>query len=157
MISTLGQACVLVGLLASAIGAPLGFFAGARGSAPALRITRRLALAFAAAMLLATLVMEWALVTHDFSVSYVAQVGSTATPLVITIVSLWSSLEGSILFWGLILGLFTTLLVLLQKGHVEYLGYTLGTVLSVAAFFCFLIAGPANPFAATPQIGRAHV
>lgn len=150
MISTLGQACVLVGLLASAIGAPLGFFAGARGSAPALRITRRLALAFAAAMLLATLVMEWALVTHDFSVSYVAQVGSTATPLVITIVSLWSSLEGSILFWGLILGLFTTLLVLLQKGHVEYLGYTLGTVLSVAVFFCFLIAGPANPFAATP-------
>ncbi|MGH9379019.1 MAG: heme lyase CcmF/NrfE family subunit [Thermoanaerobaculia bacterium] len=150
MASTLGQACVLLGLLASAAGAPVGFFAGARGSAPALRLARALALTFALSMLLATLVMEWALVTHDFSVSYVAQVGSTATPLPITIVSLWSSLEGSILFWGLVLGLFTALLVWLQKGHVEYVGYTLGTVLAVAVFFCFLIAGPANPFAPTP-------
>ena len=51
--------------------------------------------------------MEVALLRHDFSVSYVAQVGSRATPPVITIVSLWSSLEGSILFWGLVLGLYT--------------------------------------------------
>jgi len=150
MASSLGQAFVLLGLLASAIGAPVGFYAGSRGSERALDLARKLALAFALAMLMATLVMEWALITHDFSVSYVASVGSTATPLHITIVSLWSSLEGSILFWGLVLGLFTTLLTLLQRGHVEYLGYTLGTVLAVAVFFCFLIAGPANPFAPTP-------
>jgi cytochrome c-type biogenesis protein CcmF len=150
MASALGQAFVLLGLLACAAGAPLGFWAGARGSTAALALARRLALAFALCMVLATAVMEWALVTHDFSVSYVARVGSVATPLHITIVSLWSSLEGSILFWGLVLGGYTVALVLLQRGHVDMLGSTLGTALAVGAFFCFLIAGPANPFAPTP-------
>ena len=36
-------------------------------------------------MLAANVLMEYALVTHDFSVSYVAQVGSRATPWHITI------------------------------------------------------------------------
>ncbi len=150
MASALGQAFVLLGLLCCAVGAPLGYWAGARSSSAGLTLVRRLALAFALCMLLATVVMEWALIARDFSVSYVARVGSLATPLHITIVSLWSSLEGSILFWGLVLGGYATALVLLQRGHVETLGYTLGTVLAVGAFFCFLIAGPANPFAPTP-------
>ncbi|MGZ3567029.1 MAG: heme lyase CcmF/NrfE family subunit, partial [Gemmatimonadaceae bacterium] len=44
--------------------------------------------------------MVVALVTHDFSVSYVAQVGSRSTPLLFTVISLWGALEGSILFWA---------------------------------------------------------
>ncbi|REJ74995.1 MAG: heme lyase CcmF/NrfE family subunit [Acidobacteria bacterium] len=151
MYSTLGQALVLVALLCCCVGAPLGFAAGARESATALRWTRRLAIGFGIAMLAANLVMEVALLQRDFSVSYVAQVGSTATPTVITIVSLWSSLEGSILFWGLVLGLYTIAITVLQRrGHDEYLGYTLGVVLAVGIFFSYLIAGPANPFAPTP-------
>jgi cytochrome c-type biogenesis protein CcmF len=116
-----------------------------------LALTRWLALGFAGAMVAANVVMEYALITHDFSVSYVAQVGSLATPLHITIVSLWSSLEGSILFWGAILGGYTALAAVLQRrGHEDYLGYTLGTMLTIGLFFSFLIAGPANPFRAVP-------
>jgi cytochrome c-type biogenesis protein CcmF len=48
----------------------------------------------------AVLAMITALVTHDFSVSYVAQVGSRETPLFYTVISLWGALEGSILFWA---------------------------------------------------------
>jgi len=48
----------------------------------------------------AVIAMVLALVTHDFSVSYVAQVGSRSTPLLFTVISLWGALEGSILFWG---------------------------------------------------------
>ena len=70
-----------------------------------------------------------------------------ATPLHITIVSLWSSLEGSILFWGLVLGIFTAAVVFLQRrGHEDYLAYTIGTMLATGLFFSFLIAGPASPF-----------
>ena len=100
-------ALVLLALLTCAVGAPIAFLAGAYRSQKGLEWSRKLALAFGLWMLLATLAMEYALVTHDFSVSYVASVGSLATPLHITIVSLWSSLEGSILFWGLVLGIFT--------------------------------------------------
>ena len=151
MISQLGSAAVLLALMTCAIGAPLGFFAGASRSAAGLQWTRRMALAFALFMILANLIMEYALVTRDFSVSYVASVGSLATPLHITIVSLWSSLEGSILFWGLVLGLFTAGVTLLQRrGHEDYLAYTLGTLFLIGLFFSFLIAGPANPFRPTP-------
>ncbi len=151
MISTLGQILVLISLLACAVGIPAGYLSGARRSAEGLRLVRRLAWVYFAAMALATLVMEYALVTHDFSVSYVAQVGSLATPLYITIVSLWSSLEGSILFWGFILGCFTVAVAVLQKrGHEDYLAYTLATLFVIGAFFSFLISGVANPFSATP-------
>ncbi|MDH3402317.1 MAG: heme lyase CcmF/NrfE family subunit [Acidobacteriota bacterium] len=151
MASSLGQGLVLLGLLACALGVPVGYYSGAARSAPALAWTRRLTLVFAAAMAAATAVMVVALLRHDFSVSYVAQVGSLATPTHITIVSLWSSLEGSILFWGFVLGAFAAGVALLQRtGHADYLGYTLATVLVVGTFFCFLIAGPANPFRPTP-------
>lgn len=151
MTSTLGQGLVLLGLLACAAGVPIGYYSGAARSAQALEWTRRLTLVFAAAMTLATAVMVVALLRHDFSVSYVAQVGSLATPTHITVVSLWSSLEGSILFWGFVLGGFAAAAAMLQKtGHEDYLGYTLATILLVGTFFCFLIAGPANPFRPTP-------
>ena len=149
--SQIGLGLVLLALLSCAAGAPMGFVAGASRSAVGLQWTRRLAYAFALFMVLANLVMEYALVTHDFSVSYVASVGSVSTPLHITIVSLWSSLEGSILFWGLVLGIFTAAVTYLQrKGHEDYLAYTLATMLAVGLFFSFLIAGPANPFKPTP-------
>ncbi|HVR27950.1 MAG TPA: heme lyase CcmF/NrfE family subunit [Thermoanaerobaculia bacterium] len=151
MMSHFGQGLVLLALLLCAIGSPIGFAAGRMGSERGLAWTRRIALGFAATMLLANVLMEVALLRHDFSVSYVAQVGSLATPPVITAVSLWSSLEGSILFWGLVLGLYTAGVAVLQRrGHEDYLAYTLATMLAVGLFFSFLIAGPANPFAPTP-------
>ena len=54
---------------------------------------------------IATVAMIVALVRHDFSVAYVAQVGSRATPLFYTVISLWGALEGSILFWAWVLAL----------------------------------------------------
>ncbi len=151
MTSALGQGFVLLGLIAASFGAPFGYIAGVRRSASGLRWTRRLAHAFAVAMVGACGVMWYALLSHDFSVSYVAQVGSRATPLHITIFSLWSSLEGSILFWGLILGLYIAATAIFQRrGHEDYLAYTLATLLAIGAFFTFLIASVADPFAPTP-------
>ena len=51
--------------------------------------------------------MIYALVTHDFSIGYVAQVGSRTTPLLYTVISLWGALEGSILFWGWVLAMYS--------------------------------------------------
>ncbi len=47
--------------------------------------------------------MERALITRDFTVSYVAEHGSSATPPLFNFATLWSALEGSILLWALIL------------------------------------------------------
>ncbi len=149
MLSQLGQGFVLLGLLCCTIGAPVGLRAGALRSNLGLAWVRRLTYGFALSMVAANLTMVIALLRHDFSVSYVAQVGSTKTPTVITIISLWSALEGSILLWGLILGGFLAAFAKLQRrGHEDYMAYALGTALVVGIFFCFLIAGAADPFRA---------
>ena len=51
--------------------------------------------------------LEVALLTDDFAVSYVAENSARATPVLFTITSAWSALEGSIVLWVLVLAGFT--------------------------------------------------
>jgi cytochrome c-type biogenesis protein CcmF len=144
----LGRALVGLALAAAAAGSVVAFSTGRRPSPAARRWVHRAVLAFSALIVLANLVMERALLTHDFSVSYVAHVGSRSTPTWVTMVSLWSSLEGSILFWGLVLGVYVAVAaVTLRRRHPELIVYAEGVWLGCAAFFCLLMAGPAQPFA----------
>src|SRR5262249_57074390 len=100
--------------------------AGRRQSLDGLKRARRFVYAFAGLMLLSTGVMEFALLRHDFSVGYVAQVGSRSVPTWVTIVSLWSSLEGSILFWGLVLGLYIAGATWLTRNqHADYMPFAI--------------------------------
>ena len=152
MVPTLGRILILLALLAASAGAVVGFATGARPSNVGWAWARRLAYAFAALMALANLLMEYALLTHDFSVSYVAHVGSRTVPTWVSIVSLWSSLEGSILFWGLVLGAYVAVATWQNRDkHPEYMPYAIGVWLACGAFFSFLLAGPAQPFATVPS------
>ena len=147
MNALLGRTLVDLALAAAAAGAVLAFASGKHPSAAARSWVHRAVLTFAALIALAAGVMELALLRHDFSVSYVAHVGSLSTPTWVTVVSLWSSLEGSILFWGLVLGLYVAIAAFaLRRSHPELIVYAEGVWLGCAAFFCLLMAGPAQPF-----------
>jgi cytochrome c-type biogenesis protein CcmF len=96
---------------------------------------------------IATIAMVVALVTHDFSVSYVAAVGSRSTPLLFTIISLWGALEGSILFWAWVLALYAAMVTWIYRHRTgNLLPYTATTLLCIILFFAILLVGPANPF-----------
>ena len=152
MLAQIGRILILASLLASAAGAILGFAAGRTRSMEGLKWARRFAYLYAALIISATLVMVYALLVHDFSVSYVAHVGSRSVPTWVTVVSLWSSLEGSILFWGLVMGLYIAIATFFTRGrYAEYQPDAIGVWLATAAFFSFLIAGPANPFHTVPN------
>ena len=147
MTATLGRSLILLSLLVSTAGAVIGFAAGQRRSPLLARLGRNFGYAYAASMVGAALVMLYALVAHDFSVSYVAQVGSRSVPLWVTVVSLWSSLEGSILFWGVVLGIYIAVaLFTTSDRQPDYTPYANAVWLCCASFFSFLIAGPAQPF-----------
>ncbi|TMB05744.1 MAG: heme lyase CcmF/NrfE family subunit, partial [Deltaproteobacteria bacterium] len=151
MLPALGRILILLALLAASAGALVGFATGARPSGAGWAWARRLAYAFAALMVLANLVMEYALLTHDFSVGYVAHVGSRSVPTWVSLVSLWSSLEGSILFWGLVMGAYIAVATWQNRHrYPEYMPYAVGVWLACGAFFSFLLAGPAQPFATVP-------
>ncbi|MBI5511120.1 MAG: heme lyase CcmF/NrfE family subunit [Deltaproteobacteria bacterium] len=147
MMSLIGRGLVLLGLFAAIFGIVVGLQAGARKSAVGLAWTRRAAYLFSFAMIAANVAMEVALFTHDFSVSYVSKVGSLTTPHWVTFVSLWSSLEGSILFWGAILGIYVALFTAVYRSrHHDYVAYALAVMMMVGAFFALILSAPADPF-----------
>jgi cytochrome c-type biogenesis protein CcmF len=146
--SVLGNTAVLLGLLGCAGGViTLGF--GLRsGQANLLRAGRSYAWLVLGAAVLAVAVMERALITHDFSLAYVAANGSRETPLLFTISSLWGALAGSILLWALVLSLYTAgVVVKFRKRATDPLvAWATLVMFSVGAFFFALMLGPANPF-----------
>jgi cytochrome c-type biogenesis protein CcmF len=100
---------------------------------------------------LATLAMEHALVTHDFSVVFVAENNSKVTPLLYSITGLWSALAGSILLWGLILTIFATIFVWRYRrvASDSVIRWATLVLYVVTAFFFGMMVGPANPFVTT--------
>ena len=151
--ATIGYGLVLGALVCAAFGAVVGLTSGLRQSEAGSQWVRRAVWGFFACMAGSNLTMVYALVTDDFSIKYVAQVGSRATPLTFKIVALWSALEGSILFWGLIMGTYLLAFALVHRNeHRRYMSLALGTMLGVGVFFAFLIAGPANPWHTLAQV-----
>ena len=102
---------------------------------------------------IATVAMIVALVRHDFSVAYVAQVGSRATPVFYTVISLWGALEGSILFWAWVLALYSAAVVWINRHRQGNLvPYAAVALLLVSLFFAVLLVWPANPFGAVSPV-----
>ncbi|HUY06036.1 MAG TPA: heme lyase CcmF/NrfE family subunit [Acidimicrobiales bacterium] len=104
--------------------------------------------------LVATFAMEHALVTHDFSLAYVASNNSRETPLLYSITGMWSALQGSILLWVLVLTGYLCAMAIRFRARCEdrLFVIALGIVGLVALFFFYLISGPADPFA---EVSRA--
>ena len=91
--------------------------------------------------------MVYALVTHDFSIGYVAQVGSRATPVFYTVISLWGALEGSILFWGWVLAMYSAVVVWTNRKRVgDLVPWSTVALLAICLFFYILLVGPAKPW-----------
>ncbi len=155
-----GRLLILLALGLAAAGAVTGYAAGRSGSAAAGAATKWLAGLFGAALVAANGVMIRALLVRDFTVGYVDQVGSHEVPDFIAVVSLWSSLEGSILFWGAILGAYVLgflATTATRHEHRDLVPDTLATTLLVGVFFCFMLAGPANPFLTVETPKEFHV
>ena len=103
----------------------------------------------------AFVVMEFAFVTHNFSLAYVAENNATFTPLLYSLTGVWSALEGSILLWSLVLGGLLSAVVVRYRREASDPVVVWATLVMfvVAAFFLLVMAGPADPFVHNP----AHV
>jgi cytochrome c-type biogenesis protein CcmF len=153
VIRVLGYSATVFALGLAVYGAIAAFW-GVRTRRPEiLGSVRTAAYAAFGLLVVANLAMVYGLVTHDFSISYVAQVGSRATPFGIGVISLWSALEGSILFWGLVLAFCGAAVAWVHRDeNSPMFAVTNGTMLIVGAFFYMLLVGPANPFGAVHPV-----
>ncbi len=147
MTASIGRGLVLLSLLCASGGAVAALAAFLKKRADLTTIAVRAAYGFSLAMFLANVWMVAGLLRNDFSISYVAQVGSISLPTWVKVVSLWSSLEGSILFWGGVLAIYIAVATFsLTEAHGWAKPAAIGSWLVCATFFAFLIAGPAQPF-----------
>lgn len=101
--------------------------------------------------MLSVIAMQWALITHDFTIAYVAENNASVTPLIYSITGMWSALAGSILLWGMILMLLILSVLWRYRNDRSdnVVGWATAIMLGVAVFFFALMAGPANPFVLT--------
>jgi cytochrome c-type biogenesis protein CcmF len=148
MRALLGTGGVSIGLAGSILGVATLALGLRRQDVTLLRLGIRAAWLVLGGAVVAALAMEWALVSHDFSLEYVARNHSRSTPLVYTIASLWAALEGSIILWSLVLAGYTAAVVHRFRRHRDdpLVAWAVLALLAVCAFFFALMMGPANPF-----------
>jgi cytochrome c-type biogenesis protein CcmF len=148
-----------LGVLALALGASsaaLGIVVLARGLSrrdeQLMALGRRFVFGVLIAAVLAVGVMEWALLSHDFSIKYVAENNALGTPVLFTITGLWAALEGSILLWLLVLGGYLAFVAHKFRARASdpLVAWATLVGLVVALFFFALVLGPANPFTSMP-------
>ena len=145
-----GKAGIVLALAAASGGAivtVVGLRAGDRRLLRQGPIYAGLCLAGAA---IAALMMQRALITRDFSLAYIQQVGSATTPRLYNVAAMWSALEGSILLWLLILGGFTAAVgwKFRKRTADPLVAWALVVMFVVMAFFALVSFGPADPFGA---------
>ncbi len=108
-------------------------YAGARGVRPPL--SGWLGVMPLAGVAVAVTALQTALVTHDFSVRFVAENGSRETPLYYTVTSMWAAHDGSLLLWCLVLATYLAVVALRRRGGAELHGWAVAVLSLVAAFF----------------------
>jgi cytochrome c-type biogenesis protein CcmF len=144
----LGHTGVLLGFAAAVVGIIVLGIGLARGRQGALRGGRLYAPVILLGGVVAVVAMQRALISHDFSLNYVADNNSRTTPLIYSITGMWSALAGSILLWGVILGGYATALVWRFRARATdtLVAWATLVMYGVAAFFFALMLGPADPF-----------
>jgi cytochrome c-type biogenesis protein CcmF len=148
--AALGTAGIVLGLAASVGGVASLGFALARRNFRLMAVGRSYVLLALGGAVLAVAAMERALITRDFTVQYVADNGSSRTPALYNVSTLWAALEGSLLLWVLILTVYMALVVRKFRHRLDdpLVGWAMLTMLVVSGFFFLLLLAPANPFQA---------
>src|SRR6184192_337118 len=144
----LGAGALLAALVLAGFSALLSFWAGWRESDLFVQVGRRAFYAATAMTVLAAIALETALLTHDFSLAYVAEHTDISTPVALLAAGFYSGQEGSLLYWTLILGLLGSA-SLVASGALggRVAAYAAGILAAIITFFLFVLAVVASPFA----------
>jgi cytochrome c-type biogenesis protein CcmF len=101
-----------------------------------------------ALMTLASAIMVHAFVTDNYTIKYVQHYSDGAQPLFYKFTSYWGGLDGSIMFWVFLLGVFGSIAVYVNRDrHRELIPYVVSVIAGTEMFFIFLMVVHNNPFA----------
>jgi cytochrome c-type biogenesis protein CcmF len=147
MLGYLGAGALLAGLVMGGFSSLLSFWAGWRENETLVRVGRRAFYAASAMTVIAGVILEVALLTHDFSLAYVAEHTDLSTPIALVAAGFYGGQEGSLLYWTLILAILgSASLVASARLGTRLAAYAAGILAAILAFFLFVLAVVASPF-----------
>ena len=143
----LGAGALLAALVMGGFSALISFFAGVRQDPIFSQVGRRAFYAAALMTFLSAIVLEAALLTHDFSLAYVTEHTDLSTPAALVAAAFYGGQEGSLLYWTMILGVVgSASLVASAAVGGRVAAYAAGILATILSFFLFVLAVVASPF-----------
>ena len=95
----------------------------------------------------AFLILEYLLITQDYSVAYVVRQTTSGQPLFYTITGVWGGQEGSLLWWLCLLALYSGAAIWVHRhDNQRFMAYATAVLMIISAFFLILLNFEARPF-----------
>ena len=146
-ISTLGTASVLLLFLLAVATACLAAVGAVRRSERLIEGSVQGMHGIFGVALFASMLLEYAFMAGDLSIQYVQANSHPAMPIFYKITAFWGSLDGSLLFWVLLLSLFSSLSIRANRvRHRDLIPHAIVVLALILGFFAGLLVFLKNPF-----------
>jgi len=147
-VTLLGEFALWISLPVALWGMVLGYTGGRTQRGDLVLSAERSVYAVFGLLALASAGVVAAFLTNRFDYWYVANYANRELELFYKITGLWAGQRGSLLFWALLLGFFSSLAVFLNRSkNREFMPYVAGVLQTILAFFIVvLLFADVNPF-----------
>ncbi|MEM9384652.1 MAG: heme lyase CcmF/NrfE family subunit [Pseudomonadota bacterium] len=151
MIPELGHFALVLALALALVQALLGLAGGQSGRPEWIAAVRPAAFGQFTFVALAFAALTWSFVQNDFTVQYVASNSNTALPVPYRVAAVWGAHEGSLLFWILVLSMWTVAVATFSV-HLPatYSARVLGVLGLISVGFALFTLETSNPFVRLP-------
>ncbi len=138
-----GKACLILALAVCLYGIGASLYGARTRRREWVASGRRAVYALAGTAAVAFVVLEAAFLRSDFSFALVTSHSSTTTPAFYRATAVWSSQEGSLLLWLLLLSLWSSLILFATRRRLrEVAPYATAVLLGLGAFFAAMLDLP---------------
>ncbi len=153
MMNAIGEFSLLLSVVVAAYAAVAAWWGCRTERGDWIRSGENTLFALAGLLTLSMAALIYALVTHDFSLTYVVNYSNRTQPMAYTVSALYGGNDGSLLFWAWMLAVFASIVVLQNRHrHRDLMPHVVGVFGVVAFFFVGVMLLLANPFTRLPEI-----
>ncbi len=146
--AVVGRALLILGLASCLYGIGASLYGARSGERAWVDSGRRAMYALAGMTAIAFVILDIAFLSSNFSYNIVASGSSTTTPIFYRAAAIWSTQQGSLLLWVLLLSSWSSLALFLTRRRIpEIVPYAQAVLLGLCTFFVGLNVLFANPFA----------
>ena len=145
--SDLGFIALILGLGCAVYTGCVAVLGAQRKNTRLVESAKRGVLAVAFFLVLASAALVVSFLSHDFGVSYVAQHSNLAMPWYFTTAAFYGGQEGSLLYWALMLSVFSAIFVVTARRVAPVLApYVMVTLMAIETFLLIVLITVSNPF-----------